>query len=129
MGICRKRRQEESWLSVNWKKYSGSNTPGEVAWCYDRKSGYKTHTVGNKQRNELGRSAMRGNVWEWCQDWHGSYGNSPRTNPMGAVNRSNRVYRGDGWFCSAKFCPFSFRFNNCPAFRSCIQGLRLALSE
>ncbi len=109
-------------------QYSGSNTLGDVAW-YGDNSGSKTHAVGTKQPNELGIYDMTGNVWEWCQDWHGSYGNSPRTNPMGAVNGSNRVYRGGGWFCSAKFCHSSFRFNNSPAFRSCIQGLRLALSE
>ena len=109
-------------------QYSGSNTLGDVAW-YGDNSGSKTHAVGTKQPNELGIYDMTGNVWEWCQDWHGSYGNSPQTNPMGAVNGSNRVYRGGGWFCSAKFCHSSFRFNNSPAFRSCILGLRLALSE
>ena len=108
--------------------YSGSNTVDDVAWYFDTSSS-TTHPVATKAPNELGIYDMTGNVWEWCQDWHGSYGNSPRTNPMGAVNGSNRVYRGGGWFCSAKFCHSSFRFNNSPAFRSCIQGLRLALSE
>ena len=45
-------------------KYSGSNTPGEVAW-YKNNSGEKTHAVATKKGNELGLYDMSGNVYEW----------------------------------------------------------------
>ncbi len=107
-------------------QYSGSNTLGDVAW-YDNNSGSKTHIVKNKQPNELGIYDMSGNVWEWCQDWDGSYSSSSQTNPTGASSGSNRVNRGGSWYNNARSCRVAFRINNTPGFRSYDLGLRLAL--
>ena len=109
-------------------QYSGSNTIGDVAW-YDGNSGSKTHAVGTKQPNELGIYDMTGNVWEWCQDWYGSYSSSPQTNPTGAVSGSGRVYHGGSWVSSARDCRTSYRGLSTPGARSFILGLRLVLSE
>ena len=109
-------------------QYSGSNTLGDVAWN-DGNSGSKTHAVGTKQPNELGIYDMTGNVWEWCQDWYGSYSSSPQTNPTGAVSGSGRVYHGGSWVSSARDCRSSYRGLSTPGARSFILGLRLVLSE
>ena len=109
-------------------QYSGSNTIGDVAW-YDGNSGSKTHAVGTKQPNELGAFDMTGNVWEWCQDWHGRYSSSPQTNPTGAVSGSGRVYRGGSRCYPAGYCRCSCRFDGTPDFRNGDLGLRLVLSE
>ncbi len=109
-------------------KYAGGNTIGSVAWYKDN-SGKETHSVGQKQSNELGLYDMAGNVWEWCQDWYNSsyYVKSPLTNPVNNTSASRRVLRGGGWSLSARYCRVSLRASGTPVYCDDDLGLRLAL--
>ncbi|MDX2285871.1 MAG: SUMF1/EgtB/PvdO family nonheme iron enzyme [Bacteroidia bacterium] len=81
---------------TKWAGTDSESSLGNYAW-YDANSGGKTHPVKQKQPNALGLYDMSGNVWEWCQDWYGSYGASDISNPAGPASGSVRVDRGGSW--------------------------------
>jgi formylglycine-generating enzyme required for sulfatase activity len=79
--------------------YSGCPTGPYLGW---------TITVGSYPANAYGLYDMHGNLWDWCNDWHGGYGGDV-TDPVGATTGTARVIRGGGWSAEAQYCRSAYR--------------------
>ena len=117
---------------AEWEYACRAGTTGDyagnldsMAW-YGANSGNKTHSVGQKQPNAFGLYDMHGNVWEWTEDWYGSYSSGTVTDPTGGLSGSRRVGRGGGWFSSAVDLRSAVRGGDAPSDRLNNLGFRLA---
>jgi formylglycine-generating enzyme required for sulfatase activity len=85
--------------------------------------------VGTYGANAYGLTDMAGNVWQWCWDWFGPYDLEAATDPRGASQGSDRIFRGGGWGNSASLCRSAFRGYYPPTYRSNAIGFRVARSS
>jgi formylglycine-generating enzyme required for sulfatase activity len=116
---------------AEWEYAARSGTTGDYAgnldamgW-YDANAGRRTHPVGQKQANGFGLYDMHGNVFEWVQDWYGTYQSGEVMNPQGSGSGSTRVFRGGSWYYTAAHCRSTFRYGYSPGYHDINLGFRL----
>jgi formylglycine-generating enzyme required for sulfatase activity len=71
---------------------------------------------------------IAGNVWQWCEDYYGSYNDVPsKVNPVQLVRQSQdiRVYRGGSWYQVASLCRSAARSAMPPRDHMYFVGFRL----
>jgi uncharacterized protein (TIGR02996 family) len=104
-----------------------ANYDGNYPYGRGRKGDYRQQTtpVGSFPANAWGLFDMHGNVFEWCQDWYGSYSKRHIKDPQSGNNGGARVLRGGSWIGSAGNCRAAYRGGYAPAARSNSCGVRV----
>jgi formylglycine-generating enzyme required for sulfatase activity len=72
-----------------------------------------TVPVGSYSANAFGLYDMHGNMWEWCNDWLGTYGGTV-TDPVGPGAGFSRVVRGGCFYDYAQLCRSANRYDYYP---------------
>ena len=92
-------RGGEKWRCNIWQGVFPRSNTLEDGWL-------TTAPVRSYEPNGFGLWQTVGNVWEWCSDWYSAtyYATSPRQNPTGPTDGTQRTLRGGSYLCHDSYC-------------------------
>jgi hypothetical protein len=88
-------------ISTDQANFNGEIVYGKGKKGFCRK---KTTPVDTFPANAWGLQDMHGNVFQWCQDWHGEYPEKDAIDPQGPKKGEVRVLRGGSWDIHPDIC-------------------------
>ncbi|WP_320043445.1 formylglycine-generating enzyme family protein [uncultured Desulfobacter sp.] len=105
-----------------------ANFDGNYPYAGGAKGEFRKTTIPVKALpcNDWGLYQMHGNVFEWCQDWHGDYDLEHPVDPVGPDTGVYRVLRGGSWGYFAGGLRSACRVRGWPSSRNNDIGFRLA---
>jgi len=113
-------------ITLEIANYYGDQPFSRVAKGYNRQKTVEVGTLG--KANAFGLYDMHGNVWEWCEDWYGSYSSGEQTDPKGPTTGYLGVYRGGAWSTGAAYARSAVRIWNTPSASFDGLGFRLVMT-
>lgn len=114
-------------ISTDQANYNGDVSHGNGTKGVNR---HRTTPVGSFPANAFGLYDMHGNVFQWCQDWHGDYPAEDVIDPQRKVKGEfeSRVMRGGSYFDVPDMCRSAYRYWYGPGGRGDYCGLRVCFS-